>query len=324
VRAEPDDTLDWIVIGGGPAGLSAAIYLARFHLSGVVIDDDRSRAALIPLTRNLAGFPDGIAGQALLSRMRRQADSFGTRIISGHADSLVAEGSSFRVGVDVMQLRASKVLLATGVLNLRPRMPDMLHDEAVARGLLRYCPVCDGFEVTDRRVALLGTGPHALREAEFLRSYTADVTLIAPHGAHAYSPEQWGELRHWNIAVEDGPVTAFRLAAGGISLQAGGRAFSFDTLYAALGTEVRSELARHAGADTSADGSVLVDRHQMTSIEGLYAAGDVVKGLDQIGNAMGQAGIAATAMRNALCQERPLRRAGLNHPERPRHPYPLA
>ena len=82
----------------------------------------------------------------------------------------------------------------------------------------------------------------------------------------------------------------------------------FDTLYAALGTEVRSELARCAGAQTSQDGSVLVDRHQMTSVEGLYAAGDVVKGLDQIGNAMGQAGIAATAMRNAICETRPLRR----------------
>ena len=82
----------------------------------------------------------------------------------------------------------------------------------------------------------------------------------------------------------------------------------FDTLYAALGTELRSELARGAGAATAADGALLVDRHQMTSIEGLHAAGDVVKGLDQIAVAMGQGAVAATAMRNALCAAHPLRR----------------
>jgi len=87
-----------------------------------------------------------------------------------------------------------------------------------------------------------------------------------------------------------------------------GRAHRFDALYAALGTEVRSALARAAGAETAADGAVLVDRHQMTSVEGLYAAGDVVKGLDQIAAAMGQAAIAATAMRNAICAGTPLRR----------------
>ena len=74
-------------------------------------------------------------------------------------------------------MRARSVLLATGVTNRRPKIPVELHDEALSCGLLRYCPICDGFEVTDTRVAVIGTGSNGLREAIFLRSFTADVTL---------------------------------------------------------------------------------------------------------------------------------------------------
>lgn len=303
---------DCIVIGGGPAGLAAAIYLARFHLNTIVLDDGRSRAAAIPLTRNLAGFPEGISGELLLARMRRQAESFGARMIEAQAMSLAREVGCFRAGIQGMELRVRKVLLATGVINLAPDMPDDLHDRAVAEGLLRYCPVCDGYEVTDRRVGLLGTGDHALREAEFMRSFTRDVTLIAPYGRHAFAPDQAERLQRWGIAAVDGPATGYAIGGREIALMAGRQRLSFDTLYAALGTEVRAELARAAGAETSRDGGVLVDRHQMTSVEGLYAAGDVVKGLDQIGTAMGQAAIAATAMRNAICESTPLRRGEIN------------
>ena len=127
-------------------------------------------------------------------------------------------------------------------------------------------------------------------------------------GPHAFTDGQAGRIASWSIKAVDGPVTGIHIDAGRILLRLAGGALAFDTFYSALGTEVRSELARAAGAQTSVDGSVLVDRHQMTSVAGLYAAGDVVKGLDQISSAMGQAGIAATAMRNAICERRPLRR----------------
>ncbi len=299
---------DCIIIGAGPAGLTAAIYLARFHLSVTVLDDGRSRALLIPMTRNHAGYPEGIAGAELVSRMRRQAEAYGAVIRPLRAESIARLDGGFEVMTADGAVSATKVLLATGVINIRPRMNEAQHRQALAAGLLRYCPVCDGYEVTDRRVALLGTGEHALREAEFMRSFTADVTLVAPDGAHDFSTAQKEGLARWGIAAVNGPVTEFHLARKRITLQAGERRESFDTLYAALGTAVRSELARGAGADTSADGGVLVDRHQMTSVAGLYAAGDVVKGLDQISNAMGQAGVAATAMRNAICEASPLRR----------------
>lgn len=300
---------DCLVIGGGPAGITAAIYLARFLLSVAVLDDGRSRAALIPLTRNHAGYPEGIAGSELLQRMRQQAKGFGALFLSERAVSLTRSGHRFRVETDKGIIRVLKVLLATGVENRRPAMPDELHAEALRRGLLRYCPVCDGFEARDRRIAILGAGEHALREAQFMRSYSARVTLLHPEGPHRWTPGQRAELDRWSISAADGPVDGYGLEEKAILLDAASRRLRFDTLYPALGTIVRSELAHAAGARTSPDGGVLVDRQQMTSVEGLYAAGDVVLGLDQIGNAMGQAGVAATAMRNAICEARPLRRA---------------
>lgn len=300
---------DALVVGGGPAGLTAAIYLARFHLRVGVFDDGRSRARLIPVSHNHAGFPEGIAGPELLARMRRQAEASGAQILGLRAEALQRqEDGSFILEADGQRMSAQKLLLATGADNRRPEMTEGLHEEALQRGLLRYCPVCDGFEVTDRRIAVLGTGAHAMAEAEFLRSYSSDVTLIAPEGPHSWSAEEADRLREWQIAVQHGPATAMRPTSGGIALEVAGQPMEFDTIYPALGTLNRSELAQAAGADTAEDGAVLVDAHQMTSVDGLYAAGDVVQGLDQISSAMGQASVAATAMRNAICFEHPLRR----------------
>lgn len=299
---------DCIVIGGGPAGLAAAIYLTRFHLSTAVFDDGRSRAALIPLARNLAGYTVGIGGRDLLRRMRAQAEGFGARMLPVTVEALARRGQGFEVLAGGERFAARQLLLATGVTNLPPPMPADDHDDAVRRGLLRYCPVCDGYEVSDRRVALLGSGAHGLAEAQFMRSYSRDVTLVAADGPHRFDAAQRDALMDWKIVALDGPVEAIVAGADGIALQAVGATHRFDTLYAALGTTIRSELARGAGAKTALDGAVLVDRHQMTSVPGLYAAGDVVKGLDQIAPAMGQAAIAATAMRNAICEARPLRR----------------
>lgn len=299
---------DCIVIGGGPAGLTAAIYLTRFHLSVAVFDDGRSRAAQIPLTRNLAGYPVGVGGRDLLRRMRVQAEGFGASVLEDTVEAVAPENGGFSVQAGERNHRARKVLLATGVINLAPPMSAEDHDDALRRGLLRYCPICDGYEVTDRRVALLGSGSHGIAEAQFLRSYARDVTLVAPDGRHRFDASDRDSLAAWGIAAVDGPVSAITPGRDDIALMVEGAEHRFDTLYAALGTELRSELARGTGAQTAADGALLVDRHQMTSVEGLYAAGDVVKGLDQIAAAMGQAAIAATDMRNTLCAERPLRR----------------
>jgi thioredoxin reductase (NADPH) len=300
---------DCLVVGAGPAGLTAAVYLARFHLKVAVIDAGGSRAALIPLTRNHAGFPEGISGVDLLQRMRSQALQYDADVRDGTVERLELQADgSFAVRTDRGLVLARSVLLATGVVNRRPPMiDDATHRDALAGGQLRYCPICDGYEVTDRKVVVMGTGQRGCDEALFLRSYTADVTLVPPGAAHELSPEQMTLLAEAGISIA-GPCSAIRLAGDRIALDLADGTHQFDSLYPALGSEIRSELARPVGAEMSDDGCLIVDDHQRTSVPGLYAAGDVVLGLDQISHAMGEGGVAATTIRNDLARRTPLRR----------------
>ncbi len=116
------------------------------------------------------------------------------------------------------------MLLATGVTNRRPAMPEALHDAALAQGRLRYCPICDGYEVTDQRVAVIGTGDHGVKEAIFLRSYTASVSLFAADGAHALNDADRKCLAEIGVRVIDGPARDFVLTPDGLSFQAERRA----------------------------------------------------------------------------------------------------
>ncbi len=294
-----DEQLDCVIVGGGPAGLTAAIYLARFHLSTAVFDDGNSRALQIPCTHNQAAFPEGIAGEQLLARMREHAARFRVRHVGERVHRLASCDGGFQVTAESVVLRARAVLLATGVTNRRPEMHDTLHGEALRRGRLRYCPVCDGYEVTDRDVAVIGTGARSAREAEFLRAYTDRVTLVV-QGPEPPEPSDAERLEAIGVRVVEGPAEDFRLEQEGLSFAAGGRRLCFEAVYPALGSSVHSGLATALGAEVTDEGCIKVDSHQRTSVAGLYAAGDVVIGLDQISHAMGEAGVAATTMRNDL------------------------
>lgn len=304
--AAPDDC---IIIGAGPAGLTAAIYLARYHLSIRLFDSGESRASWIPTSHNHAGFPEGINGKDLLNRMYKQAHMYGAVREEKRVVHLAKTGDRFTVGTDSGTYTARSVLLATGVVNKRPgSLPAEVHDAALAAGMLRYCPVCDGYEVTDKRVAVVGTGDHGTAEALFLRGYTADLTLVSPHGDHDLDDACSAKLDDAGIARVAGPCGEWKIEGKQLAFETAEGRMAFDSVYPALGSHIRSELAELAGADTSEDGCILTDRHFETSVPGLFAAGDVVKGLDQISHAMGQAGVASTTIRNHLAEERPLRR----------------
>ena len=298
---------DCIIIGAGPAGLTAAIYLARFHLSIRLFDCGSSRAAMIPCTRNHAGYPEGIKGTDLLRLMYAQAKRYGAHRELAEVTGLSREEDGFVVRIGDRIARARTVLLATGVVNHRPKsLPNDVHDAALARGLLRYCPICDGYEVTDKRVGVIGTGDHGMREALFLRGYTRDVTLIAPEAEHGLDDACAAKLDAAGIQRVDGPCGGFAIEGDQLALDTAGGRMAFDSVYPALGSRIRSRLAVEAGARASEDGCLEVDDHQRTSIPGLFAAGDVVKGLDQISHAMGEAGVAATTIRNTLSEQSPL------------------
>ena len=302
-----DPILDCLIVGGGPAGLTAAIYLARFHLDILVVDGGKSRASWIPCTRNHAGFPDGINGEELLQRMRDQACKYGAKIESEFVTKLGRDEQTglFTATWGSGEATARMVLLATGVSNRRPPMDEELHDDALSRGLVRYCPICDGYEVTDKKVGVIGSDSHGVAEALFLRSYTADVTLIAPDKALRLKPEDNRKLKDAGIDCVDGPAQAVAIARDCITVDTAEGHYTFDSIYPALGSDTHTQLAEMVGAKLASDGCILCDDHQRASVPGLYAAGDVVHGLDQIGHAMGEGGVAATSIRNDLCSKEP-------------------
>ena len=305
-----DKPLDCLVIGGGPAGLTAAIYLSRYHLDILVIDGGDSRAAWIPVSHNHAGFPEGIPGKELLERMCDQARLYGARIEQGQVTRLEkCDDGLFEAEWGSGPVKARTVLLATGVTNRRPPIDKAIHDEAMAIGQIRYCPVCDGYEVTDKKVAVVGNAERGPGEALFLRGYTADVTLIDPDGPLGLDPVERSRLEEAGVALLDGPIDVIEPGEKAITVTlCDGSRHDFASIYPALGSDVRNQLAEMVGAKLAGDRCIVVDDHMRTSVAGLYAAGDVVQGLDQISNAMGQGGVASTTIRNDLAKERPLLR----------------
>jgi len=308
--------IDCLIIGGGPAGLTAAIYLARFHLDILVVDGGKSRASWIPCTRNVSGFPDGIKGTELLQRMRDQACKYGAKIETEFVTKLERDESTglFTATWGSGCATARTVLIATGVTNRRPPMDEELHDDALARGLVRYCPICDGYEVTDKKVGVVGSDSHGVAEALFLRSYTADLTLVAPDKALRLRPEDQEKLRQAGVESVDGPAHAVAITGDCIVVETAEGTYTFDSIYPALGSDTHTQLAEMAGAKLAAGGCIAVDAHQRTSVAGLYAAGDVVIGLDQISHAMGEGGVAATTIRNDLCAKQPRWREPVQQP----------
>jgi thioredoxin reductase (NADPH) len=193
-------------------------------------------------------------------------------------------------------------------VNKGPPISPELHDVAMQRGLIRYCPICDGYEVTDKRVGVIGNRTHGYKEAVFLRGYTRDVTLIAPDTDIELSDEEHAKLNDLGIEAIGGPCASLRVEGERIVVPTPKGELEFDSVYPALGSVIRSELAIALGAEGSSDGCLVVDDHQRTSVPGLYAAGDVVKGLDQISHAMGEGGVAATTIRNDLAEKMVLAR----------------
>lgn len=293
--------MDCLVIGAGPAGLTAATYLARFRRRVLAIDSGASRASWIPVSHNVPGFPLGVGGPELLARMRAQAAQYGAELRTGEVTTLEAvPGGGFLAMAGGSSIHAKRVLIATGGLDIEPELPGVR--DAVRQGLVRYCPICDAYEIVGQKVALIASGKCRVKEALLLRAYTADLTVLTLGKPFDISDDERQELAAAGIRVLEEPVAELALERdriGSWHMQGGGH-HVFDTVYTALGVQIRSSLAVALGAETDEDGALIVDRHQRTSVPGLFAAGDVVHGLSQVCVATGQAAVAATTMNASL------------------------
>lgn len=294
--------LDCLVIGGGPAGLTAATYLGRFRRSVTVVDKGWSRAAWITRSRNVPGFPAGVGGPVLLDLMRSQARCFGAVLKHGTIDTLSrSDDGLFIATLADTSLTARTILLASGVVENKPPLSHLA--DAVKRGLIRTCPICDGYDAIDKCIAVLGDGEHAAAEALFLRTYSSKVSLLLPAtDAAALSERTRVALRSASIALSHIVVRSVGVDQEGVTVLSveDGEQHRFDVVYSAFGTAPQGALAASVGAQMDEAGRLFATKHQETSVPGLYAAGDLVRGLNQISVAAGEAAIAATAIHNSL------------------------
>lgn len=296
-------SLDCLIIGGGPAGLTAALYLARFRRRFALVDAGDSRAGQIPTSHNIPFFTDGISGLEIMTRQREALEPYGSHAITGSVTALRKENEQFvasiRTSTRALQIHARRVLLATGAADVEPDFPKL--PDAIRRGLVRYCPICDGYEVTGKRIAVIGHRARGLAEAEFLaRTYSLDVTLLTLRLPLDLDAAERQRVAEHGIKIVSEPIRDLEIAGDRIvALRTeSGVELCFETLYSALGLEPRSQLGLKMGARHDASGALEVDQHNQTSVSGLYAAGGVVRGLDQVVIAMGHAAIAATDIHN--------------------------
>lgn len=300
-----DDTiLDCLVIGAGPAGLTAATYLARFRRRVAIVSSGPSRAHYIPISHNCPGFPFGISGTDLIAKMTAQAAQFSVDVIDARVRRIERTNGGLIAHADDQRWTARTVLLATGIVD---RLPPLDHiEQGIADMVVRICAICDGYEASDHRIAVYGPPGSVAQHACFLRTYAHHVTAILSEPGEL--PVAHRVLANKLSVRVLPPPKRITLVAGSDQGITGCKAIwedreeMFDSFYPVLGADSNDKLAVALGArvDAANEGGLIVDPHQQTSVDGLFAAGDVVSALNQISVAVGHAAIAATAIHNRL------------------------
>ena len=274
---------DVIVIGSGPAGYTAAVYAARAQLTPLVFEGTQFGGALMTTTEveNYPGFRDGITGPELMDQMREQALRFGADLRMEDVDEVSLDGpvKSVTVGGETHQARA--IILAMGAAARHLGVPG--EDKLLGMGV-STCATCDGFFFRDQDIAVVGGGDSAMEEATFLTRFARSVTLIHRREEfrasrimleRAKANEKITFLLNTQVVEVEGDnrVTGVRVRNSATGEES---TLSVTGVFVAIGHDPRSELVR-GQVDVDADGYVVVRDHTTsTSIEGVFAAGDLV------------------------------------------------
>lgn len=277
------DVHELIIIGSGPAGYTAAVYAARAQLKPIVFEGTQFGGALMTTTEveNYPGFREGIMGPDLMDQMREQAIRFGADLRTEDVDEVSLRGPVKTVTVGDEVYRARAVILAMGAAPRYLGVPG--EDTLLGRGV-SSCATCDGFFFKDQDIAVIGGGDSAMEEATFLTRFARNVTLIHRRDEfraskimleRAYADPKITVLTNTKIVGVEGTdsVTGLKLE-NTVTGQAS--ELPVTGMFVAVGHDPRSELVKDV-VDVDPDGYVLVrDRSTYTSLEGVFAAGDLV------------------------------------------------
>lgn len=303
------EVYDCIVVGGGPAGLSAALYMGRMRRSVLVIDSDEGRSNWHQVNRNYLGFPDGVHATALREIGRKQASTYSVEFVTGHVQKACREGDGregrFLVSTGTGEDYASRTLiLCTGVTDRFPEFEGSY--ECIGKSMF-WCIICDGYEAIDKRIVVLGHGNRAASLALQLLVFTPSVTLVAWDGQLDLEPEKLQALHEQGIAVHDCDCASFACASTGkvssLTLDTG-EAIEFDMLFAAQRIEPNNSLAKQLNLMLDEHGFIVVDAEASTNVDGLFAAGDLTRLHNhQVSSAVHEGGMAAAAANHYLYED---------------------
>jgi len=298
--------LDVVVIGGGAAGLSGALMLARARRSVLVVDAGTPRNAPAAGVHGLLG-RDGTPPAELLDRGRAEVRSYGGEIVRGEVETVERDGDRFAVRVaGGGTLRARRLLVTTGLVDELPDVPGLR--ERWGRDVV-HCPYCHGWEVRDRAIGVLATGPMSVHQALLFRQWSADVTLFT-HRAPAPDPEQAERLAARGIAVVTGEVAALEVAGDrltGVRL-ADGTVIAREVVAVAPRMVARAGLLESLGLravehPSGAGEHVPADPTGRTEVAGVWVAGNVTDLSAQVGTAAAAAAFAAAQINLELVTE---------------------
>lgn len=283
-----------VIIGAGPAGISAALYAARGNMNPLVINNGIGALEKAEKIENYYGLEQPLSGKELYERGISQAEALGVRILD--AEVLGISGfDTFTVKTTAGDFDTVSVILATGGKRSAPKIPGLKEFEG--RGV-SYCAVCDAFFYRGKEVAVVGNGEFALHEAEELRNVTQDVTIYTDGKEPEFSREHPIAVNTMKIqAIEgDDKVSGLLMQSDIAAQDAEAPENSFypaDGVFVALGTAGSTEIARQMGAEISDKGNIKTDEEMATTIPGLFAAGDCTGGLLQVSKAVYEGSMAA-------------------------------
>jgi len=307
---QTSDIRDVVMIGAGPSALTAAIYTTREDIDTVLYEKATigGMAAITDKVDNYPGFPEGIEGMKLAGELEKQAERFGAHIEFGEASAIRTEGKYKIVTIDGQDIKAKAVLIATGSDYKKIGVPG--EAESYGRGV-HYCATCDGAFYRDRTLAVIGGGNSALQETIFLTRYASHIDLlvrstikasdILQHDLQKYIDE--GKVTvHLDTTTdeitiaEDGRVTGVKVIEKGEAKE-----MTVDGVFVFVGLKPNTEFLAESDVELDEVGLVKTNQHLETSVEGVFASGDVRSGATmQIASAVGEGAAAALAIREYL------------------------
>ncbi|WP_347550048.1 NAD(P)/FAD-dependent oxidoreductase [Pseudalkalibacillus hwajinpoensis] len=292
---------DCIIIGGGIAGLQAAIQLGRYKRTILTIDSGDGRSTLCRNYKNILGFPNGISGQSLRAAGVQQAKQYGVEFFQDTVTHLHKIEDGFKVNTFKNKtFQAKTILLATGVKDNIPKIPGI----RPCLGLSIYvCPDCDGYEISNQKTVVMGSGDVGASMALTLLFWSSDITYIN-HNGKDLSSKWLQRLQENNILVDTSEIKQVLHEDGefyGVETTDGRKILGEKSFVAFGGNHVRSELALQLGAQSLKNNHLYVDpKTKMTSVKNVWAAGDTVAHSELVTAAMGDGSLAAIWIHKTL------------------------